>query len=245
MAKGNIRLYNTEAEYLLEKDGFELPNVSFVEDSKVVFYNAKLAKSWATMANGVYAVGADGSPVMVEDADESCIGVALITDNQKIMIAKNDATDGTNTKLYWGSNLYQKDVAGITETTDENVAKADFNGKANTAAIIAAYTEYGVEMNSRDMCKVLQDFNAAEDADWYVPSAGQLYEISTNRTTINEGLTAIGGTVYQSNEYWSSSEYGSSVYQYPNGWCVIFSNGTVYPTGRGNNLYVRFIRDLI
>ena len=29
MAKGNIRLYGTEAEYLLGKDSFELPNVSF------------------------------------------------------------------------------------------------------------------------------------------------------------------------------------------------------------------------
>lgn len=241
MTKGNIRLYDTETEYLVEKDSFELPNVSLVEDINEVFYNPKLESPWATMANGVYAVGADGRPVMKEDADESCIGVALITDNQKIMIAKEDATDGTNTTMYWGYNLYNMNVAGITETTDSNSAKADFNGKANTAAIIAAYTEHSVEMNSRDMAKVLQELNTAEDTDWYIPSAGQLYEIYTNRTSIDEALTTIGGTTYASDIYWSSSEHSSS-----SGWAVYFASG--YVSNTLNKFYgsslVRFIQDL-
>ena len=42
-------------------------------------------------------------------------------------------------------------------------ALSDFNGKDNTAAIIAGYTEYGVSMDARDMCSVLNTFNA-----WYV-----------------------------------------------------------------------------
>lgn len=49
MTKGNIRLYDTEAEYLLEKDSFESPNVSFVEDGKILFYD--LAPSWSTNGN--------------------------------------------------------------------------------------------------------------------------------------------------------------------------------------------------
>ena len=171
----------------------------------------KKINHWATIANGVYAVGADGSPVMVEDADESCIAVALITDNQKIMIAKEDATDGTNTTLYWGYNLYEKDVAGITDAIDTNFAKEDFHGRANTAAIIAAYTEHGVEMDSRDMCKVLQDFNTVEEAEWYIPACGQLYEMYQNKTAIEEMLATIGGINFStSNLYYSSSEYSSS-----------------------------------
>lgn len=58
------------------------------------------------------------------------------------MIAKENATDGTNISLYWGYNLKDKNAAGITETINSNVAKTDFNGKANTAAIITAYTKH-------------------------------------------------------------------------------------------------------
>ena len=243
MTKGNIRLYDTEAEYLAEKDSFELPNVSLVKDRKVVFYNPDPLYpdplSWATMPNGVYAVGADGSPVLVKDADDSCTAVALITDNQKIMIAKNDATDGSTSLLYWGFNLHEKNVAGITETVAENVAKADFNGKANTAAIIAAYTEHGVEMNNEDMCKVLQDLNAAEDADWYIPSLGQLYEIYTNCTAIDEALVAIGGTPYSSDHSWRSLECDKSY-----GWTVYFGNGNAGIGFKDSTCLVRFVQDI-
>ena len=58
MSKGNIRLYDTEAEYLLEKDSFELPNVSFVEDGKIVFYNLA---PWSIMA------GRDILPVSLDN----------------------------------------------------------------------------------------------------------------------------------------------------------------------------------
>lgn len=197
--------------------------------------------TWLTLENGVYAVSAAGIPVMKEDADESCIGVALITDNQKTMIAKEDATDGTNISLYWGYNLKDKNVAGITDINDEEVAKTNFNGKANTAAIITAYTEHGVEMNSRDMCKVLQDFNTAEETDWYIPAFGQLYEMCQNKVAIEEMLAVIGGTNFsRDGVYWSSSEYRS-----PYGWVVNLNNGNAFDYSKRGYYFVRFVRDLI
>ena len=168
MAKGNIRLYDTEVEYLAEKDSFELPNVSFVEDIKTVFYSGKLTKSWDTMANGVYAVGADGSPVMVEDADESCIGVALIANDaptpQRLMIEKNEtnnttsikaaydadgATDTGYTYFFWG--MRGQDVSDITNYTQTggggtksygNLPKPDgtYNGTPNLSADYTTWT---------------------------------------------------------------------------------------------------------
>ena len=192
-----------------------------------------------TAANGVYAVAKDGKGLTVDDADESCIAVALITDNQKVMIAKTNATDGTNTTLYWGKNLYKKDVAGITETTDQSVAKADFGGKANTDAIIAAYSQHSVDMDSRDMCKVLSTYAEGGFTDWYVPALGQLYEMYTKMSDINTALQNIGGTALESDTYWSSSEDSSNY-----AWYVDFKNGNVNDYSKSYGNRVRFVRDI-
>jgi len=201
---------------------------------------------WKNIANGVYAVTATGELIAYNDAavDATCLGVALITDNQRIMIEKTQSYDATNTTFYWSTNLYGKNVAGITETTDENVAKADFNGKDHTAAIIAAYTEHSVAMDARDMCSVLQTFNDGENnggfTDWYIPAAGQLYEIYTNKTNINAALTAMSSTAFSGNHYWSSSEYGSD-----RGWYVGIDDGDVNNGSRSYFDYrVRFVRDI-
>ena len=196
-------------------------------------------------ANGVYAITAKGELIAYDDAniDNSCLGVALITDNQRIMIEKTQSYDATNTTFYWSKNLYQKNVEGITETTDQTVAKADFNGKDHTAAIIAAYAEHSVAMEARDMCSVLQTFNDGENnggfTDWYIPACGQLYEIYTNKTNINAALTAMSSTAFSDNGYWSSSEYSSSY-----GWDVLFNNGVVDNYDKNYNLRVRFVRDI-
>jgi len=201
----------------------------------------------AGKANGVYAVTATGELIAYNDAagDATCLGVALITDKQRIMIEKTQSYDAANNAtINWGKNLYGKNVAGITDKTDQTVAKADFSGKANTAAIIAAYTEHSVAMDARDMCSVLQTFNDGDNnggySDWYIPALGQLYEIYNNRSTINAALTAMDCTKISSNYYWSSSEYGSD-----RGWLVAFNGGgSVISDGKDNNCRVRFVRDI-
>lgn len=155
------------------------------------------------------------------------------------MISKTNATDGTNATLYWGKNLYQQDVPNLENLADVTAAKADYNGKANTAAIIAGYATLGVEMDSRDMCKVLETFNEGGYTDWYVPAFGQLYEFRYNIATINEALTAISGTAFWSNYYWSSSEKLAG-----NAWDVGFGDNYVGGSHKGDNDCVRFVRDI-
>jgi len=203
----------------------------------------------AGKANGVYAVTAEGELIAYNDAavNSTCIGVALITDNQKIMIARENATDGTNSTFYWGRNLYGIDVNNMVNM-QQDAAKADFNGKNNTASIISAYTEHAVEMVARDMCKVLQDFNNDTDSDtyadnegfsdWYIPAAGQLYEIYTNMTNINEALSITGGINLEENKiYWSSSEAGAN-YAWPT---PIYQGSYHLKNSEGR---VRFVRDI-
>ena len=192
----------------------------------------------------IFAVKSDGSLIDVASADNTCIGVALKAGEHQFMIEKTQSYDATNTIFYWGYDLGGKDVAGITSTWYETVARADFNGKANTAAIIAAYTEHSVAMNAQDMCKVLQTFNAGTYGsnqgftDWYIPACGQLALIYLNKTAINEALTAIGGTTISDIKYWSSTEENSSY-----GWYVSFSDGSVDEAGKYNYFGVRFVRD--
>lgn len=234
----------------------ELPSdrIVFIQDEKTISVNGTIYKSvnWSILEeegeegedsvdvqNGIYIVTAKGKFVDPSTVDPTAIGVALITDNQKIMIAKADATDGTNNTLYWGNNLKGKDVAGITQTTKSSVAKTDFNGKANTDAIIAAYGQHSVDMDSRDMCKVLATYAEGGFTDWYVPSAGQLYEMYTNKTDINTALANIGGTAFESDAFQSSSEYDATA-----AWCVYFRYGDASRSSKNSLDRVRFIRDI-
>ena len=120
--------------------------------------------------DGIYAVTADNQLVDYTKGDGNFKGIALIRGPHKFMIAKNNLGDYTQ-NLYWGKNLYTKDVAGInnfykgfgtsysqdytTWDQDQSAVISDFNGKANTQAIIKSYKEHGVSMDDQDMCKVL------------------------------------------------------------------------------------------
>jgi len=221
----------------------------------------------AGKANGVYAVTATGELIAYNDAavDATCLGVALITDNQRIMIEKMGEANAEwngNDGLYWTksksdlslTNYNKADgtnndgYLGGTSTPQLNKdfttwtagALSDFNGKSNTAVIAAASSD------ARDMCTVLNTFNAADSYnDWYVPACGQLALIYLNKTAINEVLTAIGGTTFSNSGYWSSSEYSSS-----HAWFMDLSHGHVYygyvyGDGKGSDEFrVRFVRDI-
>ena len=193
----------------------------------------------AGKANGVYVVTSTGQLVDKSAATADCIGVAFISDNQKVMIAKADATDGTNTTLYWGYNLYGQDVPNLEYLADDAAAKADYNGKANTEAIIAGYAALGKDMDSRDMCKVLETYNEGGFTDWYIPAAGQLYEIYTNRTNINTALKAISGNAFVAGSYWSSSEGSGG-----DAWQENFGYNLVNSYSKRNTNLVRLVRDI-
>ena len=204
--------------------------------------------------NGVYIMTAAGELVDKSTQDNTAIGVALITANQRILIEKNgesntdiikaayeaDAATNTGYKyFYWGS--YGTDVNDIVNYSDETAAKADFNGKSNTAAIIATpdtddKTKY---TNMGTYCTKFNEMSGTY-SDWYVPAAGQLHEIYTNVTDINAALEKIGGTKLDtSNLYWSSSEKSANI-----AWNVYFSDGHVRNSSKYNGYYVRFVRDI-
>jgi hypothetical protein len=116
-------------------------------------------------------------------------------------------------------------------------ALSDFNGKSNTQVIAASSS------NAKDMCKVLETFNAGSDNeghnDWYVPACGQLALMYLNMTEINAALAKIGGTAFESYNYWSSSEFDARY-----AWRVNFGDGYVNNRDKYTNFRVRFVRDI-
>ena len=215
-----------------------------------------------TISDGVYAVTANEELIDYNEADESCIGVALVAGEHKFMIAKSDATnDGSNYNLYYdydkgdlsltnysnadGTNSYGYLGGSSTPqlsqdfTTWTEGALSDFNGKSNTQVIAASSS------NAKDMCKVLETFNAGSDnqghTDWYVPACGQLALMYLAKTDINAALAKIGGTAFNESYsfYWSSSEYDANY-----AWYVNFGGGYVDAYDKSSNYRVRFIRDI-
>ena len=189
----------------------------------------------------IYAMSANDEIIDYNTADETAKGVVLHATgknfNKRFMIAKNNAA---NTGLYWGMNLYGTDVEYVVSiptsggtlgdgkiydsdfTTWTTGPVMDFDGKANTEAITAAYAKYDVQMDALDMCKVLQTFNESGYNDWYIPAEGQLALIYLAKTEIEAALLKIGGTALGTSTYWSSSEADEKY-----AWLVLFNYGIV------------------
>lgn len=163
-------------------------------------------------------------------------------------IVNNDKSDGITEKGYLPkpdgtynpvSNLPGGYLSGDFTTWTAG-ALSDFNGASNTAAIIAGYTEYGVSMDKRDMCAVLNTFNASNNfKDWYVPALGQLALIYLNMTEINAALAKIGGTAL-SGEYYSSSE--QSIYYV---WTLDLGISRTITRSKADDYHVRFVRNIL
>ena len=214
--------------------------------------------------NGVYAVKQDGRLIPLSKADYQCISVAIVHDDHKIMIEKNEdsnqsyktATSGlpdSSTKtysFYWGE--YGTDQTGITMTKPylpddvsswTNGALSDWDGKANSNVLKGVTTGGGSYTSYATAGHVLNTFLASADAkgydDWYIPSCGQLSLIYMYLISVNNALLAIGGQPLDTRYYWSSSEHSSN-----SGWIVLFNNGRTFTRYKRLTSSVRFVRDI-
>lgn len=148
-------------------------------------------------SNGIYIGYTDGSVSPYDQLVSGKIpeGVIVKTDNMSILL---HPTEGSPKQ--WSEDTSIQ-IAGVTTTTDENTAKADFAGKANTAAVVAS----GLAGSA---------FTFATDlgSDWYLPACGELEQIRLNEANINTALGLIGGTQlsFSGHSYLSSTQYSST-----------------------------------
>ena len=151
--------------------------------------------------------------------DSSKTAICVVVKDNALVMSQRSSSD-----MEWGS--YGSNLS--LNNSSETQAKNDFNGKTNTATIIA-------EDSGAVAAKYCNDYTTAGTSagDWYLPAAGELYSyVYGNYSAINTAMTSIGWT-WGSDYLWSSSEYGTS-----NAWDVGTSNGLMNGFNKNRTNYV-------
>lgn len=107
-------------------------------------------------------------------------------------------------------------------------AQSSWNGKSNTAAIIA---QTGHITSAALLCK---NYNGGGFTDWYLPAIEELKLIYYNSYIINKTL---GTSSISSDYYWSSTENNAA-----SSWYIDYFSGAVDSYTKNNLLKVRAVR---
>ena len=247
-----ITHFQTEAEYQTALPSLELPNVSLVDELGEVHYHKALYGAHAgdiclyDVAEGqkIVVTAENWNLTTYPTASYPIIGVVVMDETAAGLTVMSNwliGTDGsqssTDTEYKWQNTSFNW---GLTKYNTEDLAKTDFNGKANTAAIINAIKAYDTS-NSTDnitgnIGDIIQKYHTEGTiaGDWYIPAFGEAYKMYENRTTllasfdkINTASSSAGlsGSVLLSSQYiWSSSEYSTNLAWYLN----VSGSGTYY-----------------
>ena len=182
--------------------------------------------------NGVYVQHIDRKLYTEEEwaaagfANDAANGVAVVTDNARFVIAKNDL--GT---MAWSSDTSTA-IDGIMLESDVATAKTDFAGYNNTQLMLATDTS-----GAGYSCA---NFTFPNGAKGYLPALGEMNEAYANKSKINSLMTKIGGKGFLSNIYWSSTQCSSD-----KAWGWAWSFGSPSPSIKlTTNFYVRAFTSL-
>lgn len=194
--------------------------------------------------SGVFIVDNYGELFTLSDwsGGSNCTGVALITDNVKIITAidlwksgSQSGTWGNSNSPVWGG--YAWVLTDIMTTTSSTEAITDFNGSSNTDQII---TQCARNSNSvTDSMGHTTTWTGAPAAgwcrdyskgckgvgEWYLPAAGEMNIIVTNKDAINTALNIISGETLD-NWTHTSTQYDSGYVWCYNWYNEGFYNGT-------------------
>ncbi len=142
---------------------------------------------------------------MIYYSDKSCsteldnsktpIGV-VVKDNELVMSNKKSSS------MTWSSAYTDTSLNNYLSDTD---AKTDFNGKSNTAVIVAAHPTETVDNNAAIYCNSYST-EGTNAGDWYLPAAGELYSYVYGNWSSKLKATATKLSWSLSTYFWSSSE---------------------------------------
>lgn len=113
--------------------------------------------------------------------------------------------------ITWASNV-NIDVADLPSYNTEDTARTDYNGKANTVAIVSAYSNDNANNNAAKYC-ISYSIAGTVAGQWYLPAAGELYAYwASNFNTLKPTLTTLNwsynGWFWSSTEIYSNSAWG-------------------------------------
>lgn len=149
-------------------------------------------------------VSAKNYASLVSATNIAC-GILVIEGGRSLVVSLREAA------CPWSSAAM---VGGATSTQVRVTAMADFNGKENTAAILAHSTSSAINNTSAyapGYCNLYSspasDGKGYTAGKWWLPSLGELMMIRSNKQKINYCLSVISGADPLSDkDYWSSTE---------------------------------------
>ena len=197
--------------------GFETPDkLSFTASQAE--RNVSLVYKKKTL--GVFILGTDGRLYSAKEWNQpnsSAVGVAVLTDECKFVIAPIASTD-VGDRLLWSKKGAYYNVSGVTTTTSSSVAKTDYEGVSNSSAIVSKYKEDTDYAAGR-----CQNFSFKNGKKGYLGSCGEWKKAYDNKAEINACMSLIGGTAIRTDySHWTSTQYNSS-----GAWSLDWENGGV------------------
>lgn len=210
-----LKKFATAEDYtaFVKSGQMKRPNVSLVVEPFTTYYNKYIPL-------GVFVQHVDGTLCTEDDwtsggfSNDEANGVAVVTDNARFVIAKNDLG-----QMAWSSNTSTA-VDGIMLAPDSATALTDFAGYNNTQLMLATDTS-----GAGYSCA---NFTFPNGDKGYLPALGELREAYANKSKINSLMTKIGGAVLLSSYYWTSTQYGSD-----RAWILPWNNGNMSSDTKG------------
>lgn len=167
-------------------------------------YNREVVFTYKALKLGVFIVDTNNNIIDCDSWDankNTTVGVALITEKVAIVMAP-----GAKYPLVWSTQ--KKLVEGGTLAFTLSDAVDDFNGKANTEAIVKAL---GQDAQAAYYCS---NYTFKNGRKGHLMSAGEAQEMCLNITTLSQVLNAIDSSTTNfevGNKYWTSTQKAEGI----------------------------------
>lgn len=190
-------------------------NLNGIEDGIFIMYHRK----------------SDSYPLMVkphkwpatQTSGETADGVVIVEGGKCLVVAPTESGSSLN----WSSAAISG--GGVT-TSDRIAAIADWEGKTNTAAQIAASgsTVTNTASYAPGFCNLYSRLNTngfgLPAGKWWLPSMGEMMMIYANMLKVNYALSLISGaTQLVEDAYWTSTEFSAT-----GAWYLGLNDGGMY-----------------
>ena len=162
-------------------------------------YNREVTFTYKALELGVFFIDINDNLINRDSWDyneDTIVGVALITEKVAIVMAP-----GAKPYLKWSEQVQL--VEGVTTTIKYADAIADFNGKANTEAIVSAL---GTKAGAAYYCS---NYTFKNGRKGHLMSAGEAYEMSLNDSTLSTMLNSLDSNSVNfgtGDKYWTSTQ---------------------------------------
>lgn len=206
-------------------------SIVFIQDSKEIHTHGTTYKSvnWSVLEppKGVFIYDINGKYILPSEWDtnrnEEAVGVAILTDNCKFVVAKEDAKSS-----YVSYGGYGTDILTLTNYANATSAATDFDGVNNTSKIITA-------LGSSNTAGYCAEYIFPNEKTGYLGAAGEWKLAHSYKSELNSALKLIGGISMTEGEYWTSTKHSSN-----DVWIQNFGNGgSLGSLDKGSYRYVR------